>query len=187
MLPSRDNTASPPPPYDRVSPQPRSPSPNLLASMRNLVPMPLRRSRSPSRPPREDEELRPRDASLLTVPDSHTSHRLEISQPQPISPNFSLPRRGSHDPERSRERHREQIPSMIDYLTLEQLENVWRKQDTYKGCVEIPQKTKRQNRRSGEYQAPHAVHRPSLRDQHYRSHEDLERYRRGVAPPSRWI
>lgn len=40
---------------------------------------------------------------------------------------------------RKGQRPREHIPSMIDYLTLSQLENVWYKQDSYRGCVAAPQ------------------------------------------------
>lgn len=36
-------------------------------------------------------------------------------------------------------RSRERVPSMVDYLTLAQLENVWHKQDSYRGCVSIPE------------------------------------------------
>ena len=34
---------------------------------------------------------------------------------------------------------RGRTPGMDDYLTLEQLENVWYKQDSYVGCVSVPQ------------------------------------------------
>ena len=35
---------------------------------------------------------------------------------------------------------RRYIPSMIDYLTMEQLEDVWQMQDIYKGTVDVPAK-----------------------------------------------
>ena len=35
---------------------------------------------------------------------------------------------------------RRQIPSMIDYLTMEQLEDIWQIQDQYKGTVDVPAK-----------------------------------------------
>ena len=37
-------------------------------------------------------------------------------------------------------KRRGQTPGMDDYLTLEQLENVWYKQDFYVGCISVPQK-----------------------------------------------
>ena len=36
-------------------------------------------------------------------------------------------------------KRRGQTPGMEDYLTLEQLENVWYKQDFYVGCMSLPQ------------------------------------------------
>ncbi|KAL6716523.1 hypothetical protein ACLMJK_006090 [Lecanora helva] len=36
-------------------------------------------------------------------------------------------------------KRRGQTPGMDDYLTLEQLENVWYKQDFYVGCISVPQ------------------------------------------------
>ena len=36
-------------------------------------------------------------------------------------------------------KRRGQTPGMDDYLTLEQLENVWYNQDFYVGCVSVPQ------------------------------------------------
>ncbi|MCJ1375408.1 hypothetical protein MMC20_006643 [Loxospora ochrophaea] len=42
---------------------------------------------------------------------------------------------------RRRDRGRRRpIPSMLDYLTLEQLEDHWVKQDTFKGAIDIPQR-----------------------------------------------
>lgn len=37
-------------------------------------------------------------------------------------------------------KRRGQTPGMDDYLTLEQLENVWYTQDFYVGCISVPQK-----------------------------------------------
>ena len=42
---------------------------------------------------------------------------------------------------RKGQRSREQVPSMVDYLTLAELENTWYKQDSYKSTVSVPQST----------------------------------------------
>ena len=148
---------TPPPPYDHVRPstprllieapaedQPqlkRRRSPSFLSSVRHLIPRPLKRSRSPA-----FLDI-PKSADRISTPSSAASSR--------ASSPVSLTGRHSHccvhsgsceasciEPVHSQARSRRPyIPSMIDYLTLEQLETMWRRQDTYKGTVDAPRTT----------------------------------------------
>ena len=123
-------------PYPHISPPvfpvQRKRSPNFLESVKHLVKRP---SRTRSEAPRENtRSLRSRSASELG---QHRRQRSQspTSQPQPRTWGAS----STHT--RSGQRSREQVPSMIEYLTLAQLENVWYKQDSYKGTVSAPQTT----------------------------------------------
>ena len=146
-----------PPPYEK-HPCPPSPtlsdhsrgrrgrSPSFLTSVKNAMQQPLRRMRSPQRSPVLSPGLSmpPQSTSLSDnwVPRGD-------SRPRPTSSRRShcgyhtgsceLSCHACHRPLASTGRgKREPIPSMADYLTLSQLEVVWRTQDTYKGCVDTP-------------------------------------------------
>ena len=147
-----------PPPYNNVPPpshpvlvEPpsqdpsrlkRRRSPSFLSSVRSLIPRPLKRSRSPA-------SLQvPRSADRSTFEDSSSSSS-HLSSPSSLTTRHShyCLHSGScqasclepaHEQARRKRQH---VPSMIDYLTLEQLETVWRGQDTYKGTVDAPRTT----------------------------------------------
>ena len=160
------------------SPLPRrSHSPNFLASVKGFV----HRSRSPVRPQTSNEEL-------YHIPPIQESYRAEHHLPVPVSNNESRSMRPSTQRRRKR---RENIPSMIDYLTMSQLENVWQKQDTYKGVVDVPQRAPQQGSiisslRSDEYlETPRMGDHPAYRPYHFC--DDLAHSRRAIvsAPTSR--
>ena len=193
----------------------RSPSPTFLGSMKDLVPAPLRRSRSPmpaksdekrrtppitmlgartewgSYPPSKLQELPP-VRSLSPLPSDLPAHirgrtpspgrrrtpppqkyhyipteyltaervkTLPVKQnqrpplhPSKTSPVTKSPRevlrgpRSLRSPSRleplrtTRRVPRNNVQSMADYLSLEQLETLWKSQDRYKGTVDVPQK-----------------------------------------------
>ena len=149
-----------PPPYENILNRPmplvveppqqdpprlkRNRSPSFLSSVRNLIPRPLKRSRSKASLdlPRSANKATSEDSSASTST-SHTS-----SPTSPTSRHFhcclhSGPCEVSciaptHEQARKK---RQRLPSMIDYLTLEQLETVWLGQDTYKGAVDAPRTT----------------------------------------------
>jgi len=224
-----------PKPHTRLPAIKRSPSPTFLDSMKDLVPAPLRRSRSPDPRPRiPDEPKRSQPAQEARIPDEckrsqpvqvlRVREDLDSLNPRPstalahsrsVSPvrNFralepapeikpmqasnTRPRlqhlpappeyitleqvrdlrananRRPHSPHQrtlpysrsTREvvrsppgmrhqirltvtspgtppssRSRKYVPSMADYLSLEQLEDLWESQDFYKGPIDVPQK-----------------------------------------------
>lgn len=155
---------------DRVpdSPLPRrSRSPNFLASVKGLV----HRSRSPLRPRTSNGEI------YITPPiqESYTApHRPVI----PLASNEPHSLRSSGQKRRKR---REQIPSMTDYLTLSQLENVWQRQDTYKGCVDAPQRAPQQSAISPRQRTETNLETPFINihpaQRRYRSHDSWARSR----------
>lgn len=105
-------------------------SPNFLASVKSLV----HRSRSPIRPQISHGEI----CNTPPIEESYTApHRQAI-------PHANNEPRSLRSPGQRRRNRREHVPSMIDYLTLSQLENVWQRQDTYKGCVDAPQRAPQQ-------------------------------------------
>ncbi|KAL8714588.1 MAG: hypothetical protein Q9220_001536 [cf. Caloplaca sp. 1 TL-2023] len=109
------------------SPPQRKRSHGFLASVKGLVKRP---SRSKLDTPSSDDRALPsRSTSALGPRRRQRSH-----SPIPRIQAHSWGGSGSKG-----QRHRENVPSMIDYLTLAQLENVWYKQDSYKGCVSTPQ------------------------------------------------
>jgi len=105
-------------------------SPNFLASVKSLV----HRSRSPLRP-------RTSNGEIYNTPLTDGSYTATHRQPITLANNEPRSLRSPGQKQRNR---REHIPSMIDYLTLSQLENVWQRQDTYKGCVHAPQRAPQQ-------------------------------------------
>ena len=206
---------SPPQIHTRLPAIKRSPSPTFLDSMKDLVPAPLRRSRSPmlgksgerrntppitmlgartewgSYPPSKLEELPPvRSTSPLpSNPPAHIRARTQSPvrhrtspqkkyhyipteyltpervnslpvkknqrpqlQPSKTSPVTNSPREFVFFPVSSRSPSgleasratrgpsRNNVMSMADYLSLEQLERLWQSQDRYKGTVDVPQK-----------------------------------------------
>ena len=150
------------------SPLPRrSRSPNFLASVKGLV----HRSRSPARPQTSNERV-------CDVPSIQESSSTERCLSVPFPHEDSRPLRPSTQRRRKR---RENVPSMIDYLTLSQLENVWHRQDTYKGVVYAPQRAPQWNAfisglRSEEHlQTPHIEDHPAYR--RYNLHDNLARSR----------
>jgi len=62
-------------------------------------------------------------------------------------------------------KRRGHTPGMDDYLTLEQLENVWYKQDFYVGCVSVPQKVTEYTFTEAVEAPLIATHSPSARQQ----------------------
>lgn len=147
-----------PPPYDKVPPpsppvlvEPTSEdpprlkrcrSPSFLSSVRSLIPRPLKRSRSPAslkvpksadRPTFEDlsnPSSHASSPSSLRSRHSHCCLHTGSCQASCLEP--------AHEQARKKSTH---VPSMVDYLTLEQLETIWRGQDTYKGTVDAPRTT----------------------------------------------
>lgn len=102
---------------------------SFLASVKGLVKQP---SRTRLEPPTIDAPaLQPRSTSALGY------HSRERSR-SPI-PRIQAHSWGGSGSSRKVKRSREHVPSMIDYLTLAQLENVWHKQDSYRGSVTTPQ------------------------------------------------
>ena len=139
--------------FDSLYPTPPEPSSrrkrsnSFLASVKGLVKRP---SRTNLEPPAND------DAGLQNPPNTNID-----SQPRallPASRSRSQSRSWGGFPRRGRRSH-EHVPSMIDYLTLAQLETVWRTQDTYKSCVSAPQ-----TERTGEMQQ-FMSRRTDLRDE----------------------
>lgn len=123
---------------------------------RSVSPMPCRpaleqrsrsspqRTRSPRarylRIPREDMA----EEHIEETPPARQSYELYRQPAQLIREPIHSPQT-LHSPKRQRlqasgRQPRRYIPSMIDYLTMEQLEDVWQMQDIYKGTVDVPAK-----------------------------------------------
>ncbi len=146
-------------------------SPNFLACLKGLMHHPG----SPSRPRTSNVEIydnsSTRDSSFATHLRivSSADNRASSSRPSGLT----------------RRKRREPVPSMIDYLTLSQLETVWQKQDTYKGCVDAPQRAPEQStilasQQSGtNLQIPYMDVHPVSQRRH--PHGDLARSRRAAA------
>ena len=71
---------------------------------------------------------------------------------------------------------------MADYLTLAQLEVVWRSQDTYKGMVEAPRTAspsfEEHRTRTANHETAYGIsggHNAWSRPRHYRSYDEIER------------
>ena len=108
----------------------RKRSPNFLASFKHLVKRPPRtRSEAPI------EDTRTTRSRSTSEPGQHARQR---SHSPPT--RFHTRAWGGFSARTGKgQRGREQVPSMIEYLTMAQLENVWYKQDSYKGTVSAPQ------------------------------------------------
>jgi len=70
-------------------------------------------------------------------------------------------------------RSRRHVPSMLDYLSLEQLEDLWELQDLYLGPVDVPQKPGSPMWRTGEDDPRSPIH-PAFRP-HYSIHNSFAR------------
>ena len=192
-----------PPPYEDRSAPPsptlpehprgrRGRSPSFLASVKNIMQQPLKRMRSPGRSPGHSPGLSfPSQNSNLS--DSWAPRAR--SRPRPTSSRHSHcgyhtdscehSCHACHRPTRQGRSRREPVPSMADYLTLSQLEDVWRGQDTYKGYVEMPRRVDRtildstrgrSLERETAYGANLGVNTNYSRPRHYRSHSGMARW-----------
>ena len=138
----------------------RSRSPNFLTSVKDLV----HRSHSPLR-------SQTRNGDTYRKPSGEESYNASHRRTMPLPGNEARPMRSSA---RRRREYRENIPSMIDYLTLSQLENVWQRHDTYIGCVYAPQRVAQQSavfpsqRQEATLENPYMdLHSPHRRDCSY--------------------
>ena len=116
-------------PFDGPSPpslQTR-PVPRQYLTAQEVERLPSSR-RAPPRDYLTAEQVERLPSSRRPAPQT-TRSRPELPTLEPLSTRPVPPRKG-----------RAHIPSMIDYLTLEQLEGVWQKQDSYKGVLDVPQK-----------------------------------------------
>ena len=140
----------------------RQRSRGFLASVKGLV-------RQPGRPHLDIPTGNGRipSSQLTSDPGYYARQRSQSSTPR-------IKVRAWGAPSGKKRRGREHVPSMIDYLTLAQLENVWHRQDSYRGCVSTPQNAlglsteqpqrRSINRRPGASRDPHVadIH-PALR------------------------
>ena len=114
----------------------RGRSPSFLSSMKDIVQHPLKRMRSPARTQSSQEDNLTVDWVPRNTTRRPTSRHSDCgSHTGPCQSSCRNPHKSVR---RRKARKREPVPSMADYLTLEQLEVVWRSQDTYKGMVEAP-------------------------------------------------
>ena len=195
-----------PPPYENLHAPPSPPlsedtrgrrgrSPSFLASVKNAMQQPLKRMRSPGRSPTFAPELTlPPHSNNLSdtwVPRSNDRPRPTSSRHSHCGYHTGSCEDSCHDCHRPRtstgRSGREPIPSMADYLTLAQLEVVWRTQDTYKGCVDAPrgvdpltlEKAGRRSRSAGSHSTSPAnlgVPTEYPRPRHHRSQDGLSRW-----------
>lgn len=186
----RDHSLSKSPSLN-ISTLSRSPSPNLLTSVKNLVPLSLRRSRSPLRSHSSHDDERtyePRGGRYVGRHATISSPRLiESSRPLLLSPSFSL--RSPHNAFAKKHKYpqRQHIQSMADYMTLEELEGIWSSQDFYGGSVEAPQKVQAPPRRSLDRQTISRPERPTTpRIRRTRSQEARTRTQPVDVPSSAW-
>lgn len=116
-------------PYIGPMPEPRGRSSSFFTSIKSLVRSSLSRSQSPRRL-QTINEGRPEQDIFQTTHDSQT---VLSSRPKYMKKQFW-------------HRRRRQVPitSVADYLTLAQLENVWRQQDTSGGDAEIARQSQQQ-------------------------------------------
>lgn len=146
---------------DPPCPTTRSGSPSLLSSVKGLIKRPLQNHIET--PMFSSQAL----ANMSTSKSTHRSkQRSRSREPQSQACSWvpCLRKKSSH---------RKHVPSMIDYLTLAQLENVWYSQDSCRGFVpanrntespEIQQQSQRHpTRRSDELFLPESTsHQPNL-------------------------
>lgn len=140
-------------------------SSNLFVSLKSLLQRPLNRSRSPRR-------SRSNDKSTSELNDNEDATRTRRSE----SRSRVLPR--------LRLKHNQAETSTIqDYLTLEQLEAIWRQQDIYtepldrdRGSDQLEDLSDSHRGRQPGPSSPTEIH-PVLRPRHQRSHVEINRYR----------
>lgn len=116
-------------PYTGPLPEQRGRSSSLLTSIKSLVRGSLSRSRSPRRLQASNEGKPEWEISQTT----HDKRRGHPSSTKFLKP-LVWPRR----------RRQVSITSVADYLTLAQLENVWRQQDRSRGDTEIARQAQQQ-------------------------------------------
>lgn len=104
-------------------------SPNFLSSVKGLIKRPARKHLEASR-------LNSHAPTSRST--SESAHRLRQCSRSPV-PQSQV--RSWVQSLRERPSHRKHLPSMIDYLTLAQLENVWYSQDSCRGFLTTNQTT----------------------------------------------
>lgn len=116
-----------------ISPLPerRGRSLSFLTSIKSLVRGSLSRSRSPRRLQASNEGKPEREISQM----AHDKRQGHLSSTKYLKPHV-WPRR--------RRRRQVSITSVADYLTLAQLENVWRQQDRSRGDAETARQSQQQ-------------------------------------------
>ncbi|MCJ1468287.1 hypothetical protein MMC07_006915 [Pseudocyphellaria aurata] len=117
-------------PYLGPRPEPRGRSSSLLTSIKSLVRSSLSRSRSPRRIQVGIEGRPEREISQTT----HDKRKAVPSSLKCLKPQVWPRRRRRHVP----------ITSVADYLTLAQLETLWRQQDTSYGDAQIARQPQQQ-------------------------------------------
>ena len=180
LPPSYEETKSLSPPSLCNAPVERGRSPNFLSSMKNIVQQPLKRMRSPNRSHSSNNDSLSIDTRPQQLGRRNTSRHSHCGVHTGPCQNSS---HSTHiSPHRRKARRREPVPSMADYLTLAQLEVIWRSQDTYKGAVEAPravsprmEETRPRSASNQEtaYQANARLNAWS-RPRQYRSHDDID-------------
>ena len=118
-----------------------SPMPSTTAPENSRVPTPPPKDFSRQRDYLTAEQVENLPSSRRVYQQPHKP----LQQPMKTSKDFILSpkairspiRPGPRTPARLPRRH---IPSMVDYLTMEQLEDIWQIQDQYKGTVDVPTK-----------------------------------------------
>ena len=180
LPPSYEETKSLSPPSLSEAPIERGRSPNFLLSVKNIVQQPLKRIRSPNRSPSSNNDSLSIDSTPQSLGRRATgrhSHCGVHTGPCQNSSHFT-----HRSPNRRKARRREPVPSMADYLTLAQLEVIWRSQDSYKGAVEAPRtvsprmedaRPRSASNQETAYQANARLNAWS-RPRQYRSHDDID-------------
>lgn len=116
-------------PYIGPLPEPRGRSSSFLTSLKSLLQSSLSRSRSPRRIQASVEGRPEREISQTT----HGKRKVHPSSPKSLNSHV-WPRRRRQLP----------ITSVADYLTLAQLENLWRQQDRSRGDAETARQSQQQ-------------------------------------------
>ena len=157
-----------------------------LRQARSVSPKPISRAPAPAPPPARAGNTSPRQRYLHVPPEYLTMQNVK-KLPVSTSPRPQLPKANSTSAPRSaREpvgspigmrsqirlgglalgvpsgRSRRHVPSMVDYLSLEQLEDLWESQDLYQGPVDVPQKPGSPMWRIGEEDPRSPIH-PAFR------------------------
>lgn len=164
---------------------------------RSVSPKPTPKARAPTPLPTRAGNTSPRQRYLCVPPEylavSNTKKTPISPNPRPHIPkvNSTPSPRSVREPARSPAamrsqirlgglapgvpsgRSRRHVPSMVDYLSLEQLENLWESQDLYLGPVDVPQKPGSPIWRIGEDDPRSPIH-PAFRP-HYSIHNSFAR------------